>query len=53
MKIVEIIFNCIVNVKFLNVVKMYNKFEEYREKVNLMKNVLKVFNVDIDRDKIF
>lgn len=53
LKTAETIFNCTANAKSLNAVKMYNKFEEHREKVDLMKNVLKAFNVDIDRDKTF
>lgn len=32
---------------------MYSKFEEYSEKVILMKNVLKVFGVNVISDEIF
>lgn len=53
LKTAERIFHCTANAKSLNALQMYNKFDEQKEKVNLMKNVLKAFVVDNVKDTTF
>lgn len=53
LKTAETIFRRFANAQSLNALQMYNKFEEQSRKINLMKNVLKAFGVDVIKDEIF
>lgn len=53
LKTAEKIFHCTAHAKSRNALQMCSEFEKHREKVNLMKNVLKAFVVDNMRDEVF
>lgn len=53
LNIAETICRCSANADVLNAFKMYNEFEEQSEKVDLMKNVLNAFGVDVMKDESF